>query len=722
MRSGRGAILALWSILLLSACDRREERSPSSTPTESTARLVVDGAHDQVGFARAITLTAKVEQADPASAWQVRWEQVWGPKPAQMSVNGDTLSVRTPDAPDGAFLADYAGRIIPLSAAATGRMVFRVTAESGTQRLETTIEVTAAYPSAGWPRAAVGIDAYVATFRPGDLESLEPSGLRVFPSPVPHLTRVRASESRWYDVRHPSEASWSMRAGTWLGSNDCGRVECHPVEYQRWEKTRHSSIFRRGVRGELDRARGRYEEACVSCHTVGDQPAAGNDGFDDRVRASRWEFPSRPSASAWTAVPEAVRERANVQCESCHGAGWFYVGYGDDICAQCHDHAPEYPIVAQSHRTRMARSQESVANRSAKSEVCAQCHIGSGYLASLRGHRSGSKAQRELETEPHGVTCAICHEPHGTACDRQLRLCGFVEVPGETFDAGQGALCISCHNGEANVVDGPLLRPFVPGADARAGRGHSPAEAMAPRETSAAPHAPQLQVLTGRGGRFLALPKTFARSPAYPHMGVPDSCVGCHYDRATRKQEDRGHTFRMVANPQPTKRPACAREISFRAEREAPSAPSCERCHGAGDKLDRTARGDYDGDGKVAGIATEVDGLLALLRAEIERGLGAMESEAEEGARGVTFAIDDETIVLAGDDCRPLRDKKGAGIPLPESAALLRKAAYNFMLVARDGSAGIHNPQYVVRLLQSTVEELEVSRGERPRHRWKRLQ
>lgn len=720
----KGAVrcLVLVASLPIAGGCRRTPEAVQAEAWEPDARIVVDGPRDQVGFDRPIRLEAKVENVANSEAWSFRWQQVWGPAARKLEPRGSELHLVTPPPPTPEELAGNGGYVVPLTARTAGRMVFRIEASNGQRLLATMVEVVPAFPSAAWPRTPVGEDAYVAVLKPGEREALAQSGLRMLPSPEPYLARVLADGNRWYEVRHPDVEGWDMRAGTWLGSRDCGRAECHPNEYARWEQTRHGTVFKRAITGKLDPARGPYQRHCAACHTVGDQYGADNDGFDDRVAKSGWKFPERPSEAAWREVPDAVRDRANVQCESCHGAGWFYVGYGDDICGQCHDLPPRYAIYGQARRNRMSVAHESVTARTREGEVCGQCHVGADYLASLREHHSKSKPGRELETQPRGVTCAICHDPHGSSCDRQLRLCGYVEVPGHTFDAGQGALCVSCHNGEADVVQGPLPRPFVPGGEARAGRGHAPATTEAPRPPDRAPHAPQLQVLTGRGGRFLALPKSFARAPEYPHMGVPDSCVGCHYDSDSRHEEGRGHTFRLVAEPRIVAPASCARRMGFEEEKAAPQAPSCRKCHGPGERLSRPAWGDYDGDGGVEGIVEEVSGLLRLLLEEVDRHVAALGVRDADGETAATFAIDDERIVLANGDCVPLKGKDDAPVVVPADNEILLKAAFNYMLVARDGSGGIHNPHYVVRLLQSTIEELEKGRGETPRHRWRRLQ
>jgi hypothetical protein len=84
-------------------------------------------------------------------------------------------------------------------------------------------------------------------------------------------------------------------------------------------------------------------------------------------------------------------------------------------------------------------------------------------------------------------------------------------------------------------------------------------------------------------------------------------------------------------------------------------------------------------------------------------------------------AIEREKMVVADDRCLPLRDADGGPVPVSRLDPALSKAAFNYLLVARDGSAGIHNPQYVVRLLQETIRGLETARGARAVHGWRAL-
>ena len=707
-------------VLLALACCRNGDPPGQALPA---AELDVAGPAGEVGFDLPVRLRAQVRPPG-AGRWRLGWRQVWGPPARELREldGGETLELRTPPPPSAEDARRYRGQPLPLSAQAAGRMVFEVSAERDEDRarMVRALEVIPAFPSPGWPRLAVGAWLYLSTDAPRDWK-VERGPLRLEPvASAGHLLRARGLGAEWFRVRRPDGASLELRGGVWLGDQGCGRFDCHPRERAGWARTAHAGVLARGLSGELDGSAGGYNERCLPCHTVGYQPGADNDGFDDRARALGWRVPGRLSARLARELPTALRERAGVQCESCHGPGWFYLGYGEAICAQCHDLPPRYPVVAQLRQNRMLGSGRAVADERADT-ACRDCHQADEVLRSLRGHRSSSRPDLELERVPRGITCPVCHDPHQRDCRRQLRLCGEVEIPGGLVQAGQGALCISCHTGEANVRRGPLLRPFQPGTPRAAGGGHGQAASAAEREPEAAPHAPQFQLLSGRGGQFLRLPSERSQRPVYPHLAVPESCVGCHYREAQRREPERGHTFKLLEEPSasPATKDFCARRLDLSALRRSRVTGSCAPCHGALARLDAPARGDYDGDGKVLGLVTEVAGLLGLLRQELERQIRARGVRDAGGATAESFGIAAERVVLVSAACEPLRAPRGGPRSLLPEAPLLHKAAFNFLLVVRDGSGGLHNPQYAVKLLQSTILELERARGREARHSWK---
>ena len=96
---------------------------------------------------------------------------------------------------------------------------------------------------------------------------------------------------------------------------------------------------------------------------------------------------------------------------------------------------------------------------------------------------------------------------------------------------------------------------------------------------------------------------------------------------------------------------------------------ACQSCHGGITTFDFPATEDFDGDGIVEGIQTEIDGMLAILASVLPK------------------------------------DEEG-NISLSEATPEERMANYNYTLVNNDGSRGVHNLRYAVDLLRTTYEEL----------------
>jgi hypothetical protein len=148
---------------------------------------------------------------------------------------------------------------------------------------------------------------------------------------------------------------------------------------------------------------------------------------------------------------------------------------------------------------------------------------------------------------------------------------------------------------------------------------------------------------------------------------TPDSCVICHMaDAPAGPLEDEigEHAMRM--------RSGATSNIG-----------SCTPCHAGLTTFDRVIGEDFDGDGRIDGVQTEVRRLLAVIASAI-------------------FAADAGGAVTQPDGPgTPMRIAAG----LPTTAAL-REGVYNYNFVAIDGSSGIHNTTYTVQLLQRTYGEL----------------
>ncbi|MBI2876176.1 MAG: ammonia-forming cytochrome c nitrite reductase subunit c552, partial [Candidatus Tectomicrobia bacterium] len=150
------------------------------------------------------------------------------------------------------------------------------------------------------------------------------------------------------------------------------------------------------------------------------------------------------------------------------------------------------------------------------------------------------------------------------------------------------------------------------------------------------------------------------------HFENPNTCVTCHMFKTPAEGEEGhnrvgGHTFN-VRSPEEFTGVQHGREAGEKVANMA----ACQQCHPGLQQLNRRARGDYDGDGRVEGVQDEVRDLLALVKS----------------APGYSATI-----------------KRTSTL---EQAA----ARWNVAFVEQEGSTGIHNTAYAVTLLQRSYKKL----------------
>jgi hypothetical protein len=164
--------------------------------------------------------------------------------------------------------------------------------------------------------------------------------------------------------------------------------------------------------------------------------------------------------------------------------------------------------------------------------------------------------------------------------------------------------------------------------------------------------------------------------------------VTYYFSDAGDDQNNKCVTCHMAANPVPGASSITGgHSFTMAAElngSEVQNLASCNICHINLTTFDRRARGDYDGDGRVEGIQTEVRGLLGVVEAAINSSLG-----------GGTFTEASGRIQF--------KDANGNTVSPSEPQYI---AAYNHLFVLHDGSFGIHNTRYAVELLQSSYQNL----------------
>lgn len=269
----------------------------------------------------------------------------------------------------------------------------------------------------------------------------------------------------------------------------------------------------------------------------------------------------------------------------------------------------------------------------------------SAHATATNADEPNSPAKRE--------ECMLCHD--GRAFARQI-----ASTEDLSTDEPVGQDCATCHEGHGKEVWESGLAQ-LPSGEVRDGGGALCMSCHNARKTPdpaarPAPHASaQADIVMGTNG-FQVEGVNYSSSP---HTAVKDTCFGCHM--ADLGGGYPSHTFEA-------------------------DVQTCEPCHQGINTINMKAKADYDGDGDLEGFQDEVDGLLKNLHDTIEARL-----------EGGTFASSHGQIVFTAPDGNEMND-----VP-----ADLYHAAWNYYLVVNDGSRGIHNPVYVVQLLQQSILMLD---------------
>lgn len=234
--------------------------------------------------------------------------------------------------------------------------------------------------------------------------------------------------------------------------------------------------------------------------------------------------------------------------------------------------------------------------------------------------------------------------------------------------ASTGQDCLTCHSGYGSqlkvrgVIDIPVKKDFIAGMGALCSSCHNSngvPDINDPRRPY--PHyGPQADVLTGFGGIREA--EDVQYNNTYGHISLSESCIDCHMPK--NKEGFITHTFTME--------PENAELV-------------CASCHNGAKDFNIKAKMDYDGDGLIEGLQDEVLELMDILEEAIRAELGGGSFVA---SRGVFQFYDNEGKLLE---------------QVPNKVYL---AAYNYYLIKNDGSKGIHNPLFVVQLLQQSYKSL----------------
>jgi hypothetical protein len=372
-------------------------------------------------------------------------------------------------------------------------------------------------------------------------------------------------------------------------------------------------------------------------------------------------------------MPDALKNLANIQCENCHGPGsehaaalgntnisnWprlsVTVASGD--CNQCHD-APTHHVKG----TEWYSSKHALASRiptGPTRSACVACHTSLGFLARIEGFST-------TNTTFNAIGCQTCHEPHGqtspTNNPHLLRVLDNVTMPDGTTvtNAGLGAICLECHHSR-NGAASTQIANYQQGKPTWYGG------------SSFGVHdSPQGDMIEGINAI------TYGQTiPSSAHrVTVTNLCVGCHMQSTAAGDpaflNAGGHTFHMSYSTVSTN--GVTNSVSLVA--------ACAQCHGPIKSFDMAVQ-DYNGDGVIEGVQTEVQHLLDKLSTMLPN--STYLSNANYVADGLV--------------------KTSVSVKTNWPARFLN-AAYNWQFVNNDGSKGVHNAPFATGLLKASIADL----------------
>ena len=389
-------------------------------------------------------------------------------------------------------------------------------------------------------------------------------------------------------------ASIEVVGSVFLGKDYTACTLCHASKQDLFNATGHATALTR----KINDPGGHFNPNCISCHSLGydKTPGAVNGGFDDVADSLGWTFPPTLGTNNWDEMPLALQQKSNVQCENCHGPAQEHLRTGGDTskiavsvsagnCSQCHDKKSHHIKSFQWRQTLHAKGYVF------RSGSCAQCHSTVGYIdTNDPGINEFGEVVATHGTYEEGITCAACHDPHGTeGTVHQTRAIDSITLANgtEITGGGPGRVCMACHHDRYE-------------AEARAAQGRTPH------------HGTQTDLLFGENaieyGRDM---------PSSKHgTVVEETCVQCHMQEtpadlpAYAKDLVGGHTFTLVYDDG-TNAPVHLTE-------------TCTSCHGEIEDFNFGGE-DYDLDGMVEGVQSEVADMMAEL--------GALVAAAPSGQR-----------------------------------------------------------------------------------------
>jgi len=424
---------------------------------------------------------------------------------------------------------------------------------------------------------------------------------------------------------------------------------CHNDKVTTWQNTPHASFFKISINGH--NPEGIYFSSCVKCHTTGYNTTAKNGNFADVAAQVGWTFPSTLVDTNFAQLyhqSARLAQLATIGCESCHGPGNQHMGDPTKISVSLDASVCMQCHDAPPHHV-IGREWTNSPHDSGMAFIQAMDPIvNSGSSTCARCHNGSgfvdyaSKAPLQSTYTPMPLTCSSCHDPHDASNPHQLR-----KVTADTlmngFAINAGGVGQLCMNCHRSRAN--AVKAVSSGWKSYFG-----------------PHeGPQTDMFWGQNGYQFGDSTITGIST---HTQLKDACVTCHMSTDTLDSKATnllgGHTWKMSG-------PDSTGTI-------VDNTTACQQCHGPITDFDQIqAPRDYAGLGYTAGVQTEVKALLDKLASLLPDS------------------------VLAN----PSSPTVGKGLSPNQLGAL-----YDYLMVLKDKSYGVHNAKYTFALLTRAIGTL----------------
>jgi hypothetical protein len=521
-------------------------------------------------------------------------------------------------------------------------------------------------------------------------------------------------------------------AATWTGYQFC--AICHGpgnnVGQQDivtpWSKTGHASFFQRAIDGETTAGQ-HYNQSCITCHVVGNNPAptAVNNGFDDVAKQLGWKFPTVLKPGNFAAMPSQLQDLSNIQCENCHGPGSRHPGAPSvtldvKVCASCHQDGNHHNRPAQWEVGPHSGAYEQIAASRGTNPQCSRCHSPVGYTEVAKGDANVG-ATNSVPTGTGPLTCQTCHDPHDsfdTPDRHQLRVYDEALMGNPYYRSnnvyvalgdqitvsdprltnsnliltglGNSATCITCHNGRQLPTQVQLYGTNKGKYFYQTGGPHDQLAGEAFAGNGMYDYG---QVMGNSFHTYLAgCQSCHMYQLRAPVNGVPQDTISIDdvltpvtasvYSQFANVLGD--HTFKMDYVYYDTNG----------VQHTADDIAACNVCHAGLDPVDSfdfksVYTQDYDGNGEIQGVQTETQGMLNNLGFLLKTTGVSITTNASGNVINVSTSTGYSTNSVIFE--------------------AQRKSAWNWLACYREGSFGVHNTQYTIRILQTSYTDLSTN-------------